>query len=103
MKCNRNIVDFKAVNAAALLRLPELCARWLPEGTRRGSEYVARNPKRNDRHPGSFSINLDTGRWADFATDARGGDVISLAAYLGGMSQADAARRLADMLGVRHV
>ena len=95
-------INFEAINAAAKARLPELCARWLPGGRRCGQEYVARNPRRDDRRPGSFSINLITGRWSDFAIGARGGDPVSLAAYLSGLGQADAARRLAEMLGVRH-
>lgn len=95
-------IDFDAVNAAALASLPALCARWFPDGRRRGDEWVARNPKRADRRPGSFSINLATGRWADFALpDARGGDPVSLVAYLTGSGQAEAAARLAAMLGVR--
>ena len=98
----RSKVDFNAVNEAALARLPELCARWLPDGRRRGREYVAKNPRRDDRRVGSFSINLQTGQWADFAIGARGGDPVSLAAYLSGLGQADAARHLAEMLGVRH-
>ena len=94
--------DFGAVNAAALASLPALCARWFPDGRRRGQEWIARNPKRADRRPGSFKVNLETGRWADFALpDARGGDPVSLAAYLAGSSQAEAAARLAEMLGVR--
>ena len=40
---------------------------------------------RSDRRPGSFSVNTRTGRWADFATGDRGGDVVSLAAYLHGL------------------
>ena len=98
----RTKIDFEAINRAALARLPELCARWLPDGRRHGQEYVARNPLRDDKHAGSFAINLRTGRWADFAVGARGGDPISLAAYLSGIGQADAARNLALMLGVRH-
>jgi len=94
-------LDFGRINAAALDRLPALLARWLPDGRRVGREYVARNPTRDDRRPGSFRVNVETGRWADFATGDRGGDVASLAAYLGGLSQIDAARRLARMLGVR--
>ena len=54
-----------------------------------------------DRRPGSFRINVNTGKWADFATGDKGGDVISLAAYLSGTGQGDAARGLAAMLGVR--
>jgi hypothetical protein len=93
-------LDFKRINDAALPVLPALIARWLPEGQRRGREWVALNPHRSDRRLGSFSINLRTGRWADFATSDRGGDVISLAAYLSGTSQIEAARRLAAMLGM---
>jgi len=40
------------------------------------------------------------GLWCDFATGDRGGDVISLAAYLFNLSQAEAARRIAAMLGI---
>ena len=50
---------------------------------------------------GSFRLNLLTGRWADFAIGVGGGDLISLAAYLFGIGQAEAAVRIADMLGVR--
>jgi hypothetical protein len=41
-----------------------------------------------------------TGRWADFATGDRGGDVVSLAAYLSHLKQSEAAEKLAGMLGV---
>lgn len=92
-------VDFDRVNRAALSVLPALLARWLPDGKWQGGEYVARNPKRADRRPGSFKINRN-GRWADWAADAKGGDVISLAAYLAGLSQAEAARELARALGI---
>jgi putative DNA primase/helicase len=61
---------------------------------------VALNPTRTDRRLGSFKINIRTGRWADFATGDKGGDPISLVAYLEGVSQAEAARRLARMLGL---
>ena len=67
-----------------------------------GHEYTACNPTREDRQPGSFRINVNSGKWADFATGDKGGDVVSFAAYLSGTSQAEAARSLAEMLGVRH-
>ena len=94
-------VDFGAVNAAARACLPALVERWLPDGKRVGREWLALNPLRVDRRLGSFKVHLVTGKWADFALDeARGGDPVSLAAYLSGQSQSDAARALADMLGV---
>ena len=95
-------IDFAAVNAAALARLPDLVRTWLPGGRVNGREYVARNPLRTDRRLGSFSINLHTGKWGDFAIGVHGGDVVSLFAYLKGIGQGEAARYLADLLGVGH-
>ncbi len=94
-------LDFPAINRAALGNLPALLRRWLPDGRLVGREYTARNPRRADRRPGSFKVNVNSGKWADFATGDKGGDVVSLAAYLSGSGQAEAARALADMLGVR--
>lgn len=94
-------VNFVAVNRAALAAMPALVRRWLPKGRCQGVEWVACNPTRDDRSPGSFKINIRSGRWADFATGDRGGDPISLAAYLFGLSQRNAASRLAVMLGLR--
>jgi hypothetical protein len=94
-------IDFDRVNRAALAALPVLLARWLPGGRTEGAEYVVLNPRRVDHRPGSFRINTRTGRWADFAIrGARGGDVVSLAAYLGDIRQMQAAERLAAMLGI---
>jgi hypothetical protein len=94
-------IDFAAVARAGLGRLPDLLTRWLPGGRIEGGEYVALNPRRADRRPGSFKINLTTGQWADFAVaGARGNDVVSLAAYLGGIGQVEAAERLAAMIGI---
>jgi hypothetical protein len=80
---------FDAVNKAAR---PCLTGAETPVADRGrvGAEYVARNPKRTDRRSGSFKINLMTGRWADFATGDKGGDVISLTAYLHDLSQREA-------------
>jgi hypothetical protein len=61
-------LNFAAINRAALAVLPILLARWVPNGKRIGREYVTLNPTRADRSVGSFKINLETGRWADFAT-----------------------------------
>ena len=61
---------------------------------------MARNPRRNDRRPGSFKVNLRTGRWADFAHGDQGSDIISLYAYLHGLSQIEAAREIARDLSL---
>ncbi len=95
-------VDFAYVNEVALELLPTLLQRWLPDGVLRGSEYISRNPTRTDRRPGSFKVNIHSGRWADFSSGDKGGDVVSLAAYLAGTGQAEAARNLARMLELGH-
>ncbi|MEK6704328.1 MAG: hypothetical protein AABZ06_00920 [Bdellovibrionota bacterium] len=95
-------IDFNGVNLAALYRLPDLVVDWLPQGRREGHEWVALNPHRNDHRLGSFKINLNTGRWADFASGDRGGDPVSLYAYLFQVRQGEAAKRLAQHLGVSH-
>jgi hypothetical protein len=91
-------VNYAFIGNAALRSLPLIVLRWLPDGRREGHEWVARNPKRDDRNTGSFKINLRTGKWADFATGDKGGDVISLAAYLHGLSQRAAAGKVSQML-----
>lgn len=93
---------FARTNRAALNNAAAVVRRLLPNGKVQGHEYIALNPRRGDERLGSFKVNVVTGRWADFATGDAGGDLISLAAYLFGMSQIEAARRLADMLGVSH-
>lgn len=68
--------------------------RLLPGGRKEGNEWTARNPTRNDNNLGSFRINLKSGKWIDHANGDKGGDVISLCAYLKGMSQYQAANYL---------
>ena len=96
----RASIDFSRVANSALASSVSICQRWLPNGRLEGREWVALNPKRDDPWMGSFKINVATGRWSDFNLGARGGDLISLAAYLFDIDQAEAARRLARMIGV---
>lgn len=98
----RPSLDFPSINAAALAHCPRILFDWLPEGRLNGVEFVARNPRREDRSIGSFSINTKTGRWCDFASGDKGGDLVSLLAYLRGIGQGDAARLLASDFGVDH-
>jgi putative DNA primase/helicase len=93
--------NFKKTNAAALAEAGAVLAHWLPDGKQQGCEYLALNPTRNDGALGSFSINTKTGVWADFSTDvngAKGGDLISLVAYLDGCGQGEAREKLDEFL-----
>ena len=96
----RDRIDFDQVRIAAQRNALAICQRVLPGGRVVGREYEVRNPKRPDRMPGSFRVNLRTGRWADFATGDRGGDLISLVAWRFDVTQLEAARRLSDLLSL---
>ena len=95
-----NAPSIKQVASVALSSIDRILSNWLPDGKRHGHEYVVRNPTRSDSKLGSFSINLNTGAWADFAGDDKGGDLVALVAYLEGSKQGEAAKRLAEFLGM---
>ncbi|NWO11239.1 DNA primase [Chromohalobacter salexigens] len=97
------VAKIQRVSRASLAHAETLTREWLPQGSRQGSEWVARNVARGDRASGSFGVSLVNGKWNDFADrNAHGGDLVSLYSYLHGCRQVDAAmaidRRLA--LGV---
>jgi putative DNA primase/helicase len=100
MMAARTAIDFAAINAAALANGRTFLQTLIPNGKFRSLEYQVRNPTRDDKCPGSFSINYKTGVWKDFATGDGGGDLISLWAYVRGIGQGQAARGIGDMLGV---
>lgn len=91
---------FSNIKAAALASINSVLARWCPGGKQQGREYLPLNPRRPDSRAGSFSINLDTGAWSDFATGDKGGDLIALVAYIEGVRQGEAAKLLANFLGL---
>lgn len=94
--------DFiRTVAAVALSRFDQV-ADWLglADGKNQGREYLPLNPKRADTKPGSFTINRDSGAWSDFATGDKGGDLVSLCAYLNGIKQGEAANKLAGLLSI---
>lgn len=100
MNSSRLNIDFKAIASAALARVDTLLAQWLPGGVIESGEYKALNPLRSDEKKGSFSINIHTGAWADFATADKGGDLVSLYAYLNNLDQLQAAKMVAEMVGI---
>lgn len=93
--------DIQAIAAHALAHIETVCARWLPDGKKTGHEWEI-----GDRHgtPGkSLKVHLSgakAGMWADFSTSDKGGDLVSLVAFIDGVSQGDAGRRLAEFLAL---
>lgn len=96
-------INFAALAAALLARAPELLAEWLPGGMRRGDEYVCASLSGGEGK--SCSVNLTTGRWADFGGDDRdrGGDLISLYAAIKMIDMGQAALQLARDEGLEDV
>ncbi|NHZ38567.1 phage/plasmid primase, P4 family [Massilia aquatica] len=89
-----NGMNFEATKALALECVDDLLEHWLPDGEQRHRQYVALNPTRNDTSLGSFTINIDTGMWSDFSTEDKGGDLVSLVAYVENIRQVDAAEKI---------
>jgi predicted P-loop ATPase len=75
----------------------EIVSEWLPDGRRRGQEWVCGDLTGG---PGrSCSVNLTTGRWGEFEGDERGGDLISLYAAIKNKTQSEAYEILAKEHG----
>jgi len=96
------MTDFIGTVAASALADFDGAMAWLglTGGKSQGREYLPVNPTRADHAPGSFTINRDNGAWADFATGDKGGDLVSLAAYVLACRQIEAAERLAEHYGI---
>jgi len=92
-------LDFKGLAAILLSDWGTYVPAWCPGGKLVGREYMSGSVRGG---PGdSFRVNIDTGRWADFATDEKGGDLVSLYAAGQGIKNGEAARRLADKINFK--
>ena len=90
-------IDFSGIAAALLARAESLVPEWLPGGRRQGREWVCADASGGRGR--SFSVNLESGAFADFSSDVKGGDLIALYAAIHGLSQAAAALELAAKIG----
>jgi len=87
----RNIKQKYRENPMAVLQ------QLVRQGRIEGSDYVALNPRRNDRKLGSFRIDINTGKFYDFATGDRGSSIIDLAMFVYNCGIVEAAQRLEDL------
>lgn len=92
-------IDFTGINRRLLAAAHTYLETWLPGGKTEGLNYVVRNPRRDDVHP-SLKVHIEEGNWKDFASGDGGGDLISLYAYVHGLSQGDAAKALLSEWGM---
>ncbi len=93
-------IDFRRINSVAVRNGEAVAQAFLPDGRREGREWVSRNPRRADRRPGSFKVNLDSGKGADFASGDRFSDFVGMVAFVQAIGQREAALSLAEALGV---
>ena len=92
-------IDFAGLNRRALDCLDRLCADWLPGGRVRGHEYQCSDLRGGEGS--SLSVNLTSGVWCDFANpEDTGSDPISLLAAVRGIGMGEAAKELAEWLGM---
>ena len=94
-------IQFAALAEALLTSADRLVPLWLPDGERRGHEYVCGSL--SGGKGSSCSVNLVNGRWADFASGEQGGDLLSLYAAINGLSMAKAAVQVAREEGLESV
>jgi hypothetical protein len=90
-------VDYSGLASELLRRARVILPPWFPNGRFQGNEFVVGSLAGEAGE--SLKINSGTGRWADFAGDPKGGDLISLYAAREGIRNAEAARRLAKQIG----
>lgn len=87
--------DFKSLSERLLKDVRYYLPSWLPGGKLNGNEYRCASLRGGVGQ--SLSVNISTGKWADFASgNQKGGDLISLYAAIRGMKQIEAAKILAQ-------
>lgn len=94
-------IKFQALADALLTRANTLVPMWLSGGAQRGHEYVCAGLSGGAGT--SCAVNLTNGRWADFATDEKGNDLISLYAAIHDLSMGKAAVEVARDEGLEDV
>ena len=94
-------INFAALADALLARAPSLVPEWLPGGVVAGHEYKCGSLSGGGGD--SCSVNLTSGKWADFATDERGSDLLSLWGAMHGVRGFEAARSVAKAYGLEDV
>lgn len=93
------MTDFKSLNDKLLSHAREIVSDLLPGGKPIGREWTCGDL--TGKPGNSCKVNLDTGRWSDFASGTdQGGDLISLYAAIHNVSQPEAAGQLAARYGI---
>lgn len=87
-------ITFTDIKNELQARIKQLVKELAPDGQFAGTYYMPRNPRRDDKRPGSFWIRVSgsaVGAWREEATGEKG-DVIDLVTYLAGLADRKATR-----------
>jgi hypothetical protein len=102
----RQMVSLEEIKDRLLAEIDRVVEHYAPPAAgayRRGHDYFTLNPGRADRSVGSFVVHLGgpkAGRWADYATDPKGGDLIDLIALSRGCNLKSAVTEARAFLGL---
>jgi putative DNA primase/helicase len=95
-------INFKALGDALLPMADALVQQWIPDGVQGSNNEYRAGSVRGGKGE-SFSVNLRTGKWSDFATGEAGVDLVSLYASAYDMTPGAAAIELANAHGLADV
>ncbi len=87
-------IDFARLGSELLSSAESYLHDWLPGGKVVGNEFECGNLSGVAGR--SLRVNLKSGKWADFSSNEKGGDLISLFAAIRGISQIEAAKQLSS-------
>lgn len=87
-------IDFQKARSIALATMHDWCPGYA-EARKDGQERWFTSPLREDREAGSFSVNVESGLFFDFASGDRG-DALDLYAQVKGLSVLEAAKELGN-------
>ena len=88
------MIDFQSLASRLLSQARSLLPSWFPAGKMHGHEFCVGDLAGSEGE--SLKINVVTGRWQDFSTGDKGGDLISLYAAMHGIKQSEAVKQLDD-------
>jgi len=104
---NAPTVSVDEIKARLLDRIEDIVDRYAPAAPgayRHGHLWYTLNPGRPDRRVGSFVVHMSgpkAGRWVDYASDPRGGDLIDLIALATGCTAKEAIAQARALVGLQ--
>jgi hypothetical protein len=91
--------EIEQLESEAVMLLPSILKRWLPNGRLTNHHWSALHPKNSSC---TISVDLSTGAWREFPSGANGRTVTSFIIHLTGLPEQEALLKLTAMIGERY-